>query len=140
MKKIFIPLIASMFFFSTCAKEDENDPENASVSLSDNATTFSVTVSSGKYHLDGSSNPSLKLKRGYVYYFDATDSTTSNHPLLLSSSSSGGNTSGEYTNGVTNSQTTNGTMTFQVPSDAPSTLYYVCAYHSGMGGEITISD
>ena len=139
MKKIIIPLI-SMFFFSTCAKEEENDPDNASVSLSENATTFSVTVSSGKYYLDGSSNPSLKLKRDYVYYFDATDSTTSNHPLLLSSSSSGGNTGGEYTNGVTNSQTTNGTLTFQVPSDAPSTLYYVCAYHSGMGGEITISD
>ena len=129
-----------MFFFSTCAKEDENDPENASVSLSDNATTFSVTVSSGKYYLDGSSNPSLKLKRGYVYYFDATDSFTNGHPLLLSTNSSGGNTSGEYTNGVTNSQTENGTLTFQVPSDAPSTLYYVCGNHSGMGGEITISD
>ena len=129
-----------MILFSNCAKEDENDPENASVSLSDNATSFTVTVSSGKYYLDGSSNPSLKLKRGYVYYFDATDSTTSSHPLLLSSSSSGGNSGGEYTNGVTKSQTTNGTLTFQVPSDAPSTLYYVCAYHSGMGGEITISD
>ena len=140
MKKIIIPLIASIFFFSACAKEDENDPENASVNLSDNATTFSVTVSSGKYHLDGSSNPSLKLKRGYVYYFDATDSSTSSHPLLLSSSSGGGNTSGEYTSGVTNSQTTNGTLTFQVPSDAPSTLYYVCGNHSGMGGDITISD
>ena len=140
MKKLIIPLIISIFFFSTCAIEEENDPEKSSVSLTDNATTFSVTVSSGKYYLNGSSNPSLKLKRDYVYYFDATDSTTSNHPLLLSTSSSGGNTSGEYTNGVTNSQTTNGTLTFQVPSDAPSTLYYLCAYHSGMGGEITISD
>ena len=139
MKQIIIPLTASTFFFSTCAKEDENDPENSSVSLSDNATTFSVTVSSGIYHLDGSSNPSLKLKRGYVYYFDATDSTTSSHPLLLSTSSSGGNTSGEYTNGVSNSQTENGTLTFQVPSDAPSTLYYVCGNHSGMGGESNIS-
>ena len=66
MKKKFIPVIASMFFFSTCAKEDENDPDNDSVSLSDNETTFSVTVSSGKYYLDGLSNPSLKLRRGYV--------------------------------------------------------------------------
>ena len=140
MKKLIFLLIASIFFFSTCAKEDENDPDNALVSLSDNATTFSVTVSSGKYHLDGSSNPSLKLKRGYVYYFDATDNSSNTHPLLLSSSSSGGNTSGEYTNGVTNSQTENGTLTFQVPSDAPSTLYYVCKNHSGMGGEIEIID
>ncbi len=50
-----------MFFISTCAKEEENDPDMASVSLIDNATIFSVTVSTGKYHLDGSSNPSLKL-------------------------------------------------------------------------------
>ena len=140
MKKLIISILITLFFFSNCAKEDENDPENASVSLSDNATTFSVTVSSGKYYLDGSSSPSLKLKRGYVYYFDATDSSTNTHPLLLSSSSSGGNTGGEYTNGVTNSQTENGTLTFLVPSDAPLTLYYVCAYHDGMGGEITISD
>ena len=126
--------------FSNCAKEEENDPENASVSLSDNATTFSVTVSSGKYNLDGSSNPSLKLKRGYVYYFDATESSTNTHPLLLSTNSSGGNTSGEYTNGITNSQTTDGILTFQVPSAAPSTMYYVCVNHSGMGGDITISD
>ena len=140
MKKLTIFLFITLFFFSNCAKEEENDPEMASVSLSYNATTFSVTVSSGKYYLDGSSNPSLKLKRGNIYYFNATDSTTSSHPLLLSSSSGGGSTSGEYTNGVTNSQTTNGTLTFQVPSDAPSTLYYVCAYHSGMGGDITISD
>ena len=140
MKKLTISFFITLFFFSNCAKEDENDPDNASVSLSDNATTFSVTVSSGKYHLDGTSNPSLKLKRGYVYYFDATDSSTNTHPFLLSTDSSGGNTSGEYTNGVTNSQTANGTLTFQVPSDAPSTLYYVCKNHSGMGGEITISD
>ena len=140
MKKLTISFFITLFFFSNCAKEDENDPENASVSLSDNATTFSVTVSSGKYYLDGSSNPSLKLKRGYVYYFDATDSSTNNHPLLLSTKSSGGDSNGEYTNGVTNSQTTDGILTFQVPSDAPSTLYYVCKYHIGMGGEITISD
>ena len=99
MKKIIIPLLITLLFFSNCAKEEENDPDMASVSLSDNATTFSVTVSSGKYYLDGSSNPSLKLKRDYVYYFDATESSTNGHPLLLSSSSSGGNTGGEYTNG-----------------------------------------
>ena len=84
MKKIIIYLVFAVYFFSNCAKEEENDPDNASVSPSDNATTFSVTVNSGKYYLDKSSNPSLKLKRGYVYYFDATDSSTNSHPLLLS--------------------------------------------------------
>ena len=122
---------------------DEEYPEDEIVNaedVEDVAEEEEEEVPMGKYHLDGSSNPSLKLKRGYVYYFDATDSSTNTHPLLLSTSSSGGNTNGEYTNGVTNSQTENGTLTFQVPSDAPSTLYYVCGNHSGMGGEINISD
>ena len=122
---------------------DEEYPEDEIVNaedVEDVAEEEEEEVPMGKYHLDGSSNPSLKLKRGYVYYFDANDSSTNTHPLLLSTSSSGGNTNGEYTNGVTNSQTENGTLTFQVPSDAPSTLYYVCGNHSGMGGEITISD
>ena len=49
MKKIIIYLVFAVYFFSNCAKEEENDPDMASVSLSDNATTFTVTISSGKY-------------------------------------------------------------------------------------------
>ena len=54
MKQIIIFLVVTIFFFSNCAIEEENDPDKASVSLSDNATTFSVTVISGKYQMDGS--------------------------------------------------------------------------------------
>ena len=81
---------------------------------------------------------SLTLKKGYTYYFDATDSTTNNHPLFIGTISTGGSYTYEYTSGVTKSRTTTETLTFIVPSDSPSTLYYNCGNHVAMGGTITI--
>ena len=52
--------------------------------------------------------------------------------------STGGSYSYEYASGVTNSRTTTETLTFIVPSDSPSTLYYNCGNHVAMGGTITI--
>ena len=43
---------------------------------------------------------------------------------------------GEYTTGVTNPGTA--TVTFVVPVGAPSTLYYYCSAHNGMGGQINV--
>jgi len=82
---------------------------------------------------------SLNLKKGYTYYFDSTDSTTNNHPLFIGTTSSGGSYTYEYTSGVTNSRTTNDTLTFVVPSESPSKLYYNCGNHVSMGGSITIN-
>ena len=103
----------------------------------DNGTTFKVTVSGGKYYLDGTQTKSLNLKKGYTYYFDSSDSSTNSHPFYIGTTSGGGNYTGEYTSGVTSSRTTTGTLTFIVPSDSPTTLYYNCGNHSGMGGTIT---
>jgi len=104
----------------------------------DNGTTFKVTVSGGKYYLDGTQTKSLNLKKGYTYYFDSSDSSTNSHPFFIDTSSGGGNYNGEYTSGVTNSRTTTGTLTFVIPSESPTTLYYNCGIHSGMGGTITV--
>ena len=53
----------------------------------------------------------------------------------LSTTSDGSQVSGtEYTTGVTRDIY----ITFAVPSDAPSTLYYYCGNYSGMGGTINI--
>jgi len=43
-----------------------------------------------------------------------------------------------YTDNVTNPGTQSGTITWTVQMDAPSTLYYVCQYHSAMAGTINI--
>jgi len=80
----------------------------------------------------------LTLKKGYTYFFDSTDSTTNSHPLFIGTISTGGSYTYEYTSGVTKSRTTTETLTFIVPSDSPSTLYYNCGNHAAMGGTITI--
>ena len=43
-----------------------------------------------------------------------------------------------FPHGVTNNEATTGTIRFEVPLDAPNTLYYQCAAHSGMAGTMNI--
>lgn len=40
--------------------------------------------------------------------------------------------------GSTNNGTTNGTIAFTVPMDAPSTLYYICQFHHAMSGTLSV--
>ena len=141
----YLVIILSIFLFSltiiSCgAKDNTSDKTSTESSIySDNGTTYTVTVNSSKYYIDGIQIKSLILKKGYTYYFDSTDSTTNNHPLFIGTTFSGGSYTYEYTSGVTNSRTTNDTLTFVVPSDSPSTLYYNCGNHVSMGGSITIN-
>ena len=147
MKKLFI-LTISVLFISSCANSDYDDDDSYSSpssgnnsdtsNISDNATTFTVTVNNGKYYLDGISTKSINLKKGNTYYFDLSHSSTNSHPFFISTSSNGGNYNDEYTSGITNSRETTGTLTFVIQSNLSSNLYYNCGAHSGMGGLITI--
>ena len=147
MKKLYM-LTISVLFITSCANSDYDDDDSYSSpssgknsdtsNISDNATTFTVTVSNGKYYLDGTSTKSINLKKGNTYYFDLSHSSTNSHPFFISTSSSGGNYNDEYTSGITNSRETTGTLTFVIPSNLSSNLYYNCGAHSGMGGLITI--
>ena len=143
MNRILHILLVSLFSFTiiSCGtKDNATDSTNTeSSSYSDNGTTFTITVNSSKYYIDGIQTKSLILKRGYTYYFDSTDSTTNNHPLFIRTTSSGGSYNYEYTFGATNSRATNDTLTFVLPSESPSTLYYNCGNHVSMGGSITIN-
>ena len=104
-------------------------------------TAFVVTVvNSGgnKFAINGVTAPTLQLVRGTTYTFDLSDSSVSGHPLAFKS----GNNS--YTDGVTSSGTpgqSGASVTFAVPSDAPSIgLRYYCTVHgNGMGNTITTS-
>ena len=79
-------------------------------------------------------DPILTLERGKTYEFDVS---SPGHPFWIKTEQING-TSDAYSQGITNNGTSNGKLTFTVPSDAPSTLYYNCQIHSGMTGVINI--
>jgi hypothetical protein len=97
--------------------------------------TFNVTNSgSSAYIIDGLSNPTLTLTRGLTYEFLIN---ALNHPFWIKTSATTG-TGDTYNEGVVNNGITDGTITFTVPLDAPNTLFYICQFHSSMGGTINI--
>jgi len=99
--------------------------------------SFSVTNSGASdYVIDGSNDPTLNLLRGFTYKFNVS---ATGHPFWIKTSSVTG-TGSAYSNGVTNNGIDSGTITFAVPYDAPSTLYYICQFHSVMAGTINITD
>lgn len=100
-------------------------------------TTFTVAAITGAYVVNGTNNPQLSMYRGQTYIFNIS---ASGHPLFIQTTSSPYNSANVYSQGVTGNGTENGTLTFAVPLDAPSTLYYVCQYHSSMGNQINITD
>ena len=116
------------------------------VSLNDGSAetvTYTVTVSGGKFYIDGVQQDTLTFKKGSTYKFDLSDNTLTPHPLRLSTTSDGTHGGGsEYTTGVTTNGYAGNTGAYiqiTVASDAPSTLYYYCANHSGMGGQINVT-
>jgi hypothetical protein len=98
--------------------------------------TFSVSnIGASSYAINGSSNPTLNLIRGGSYLFNIS---ASGHPFFIKTSASTGSGS-QYSSGVSGNGTSSGSIIFNVPSNAPSTLYYVCQFHSSMIGTISIS-
>lgn len=81
-------------------------------------------------------NPKFTFKRGKKYTFAVN---SPGHPFLINTSNTTG-TSNTYNDGVTNNGTTNGTISFTVPQNAPNILWYNCEFHSPMAGSISIID
>lgn len=75
-------------------------------------------------------DPEIFLRRGETYEFNNISGA---HPFEIRVSSGGS----AYSTGVTNNGTV-GVVTFKVPMSAPSTLYYQCTAHAGMGNNINI--
>lgn len=97
--------------------------------------TYSVVNSgSSSYTIAGSTNPTLTLIKGFTYYFNVS---ATGHPFWIKTSAVTG-TGSSYSSGVTNNGVDSGTVAFTVPFDAPSTLYYICQFHGGMVGTITV--
>lgn len=86
--------------------------------------------------LDGpTNNPDLYVFRGQLYQFDKPIiGGAAGHPFQLEDSSGA-----VYTGGVSRSQPiTAGTLAWEVPLDAPTTLYYQCTAHPSMRGTIHV--
>ena len=81
-------------------------------------------------------DPILTLERGKTYEFDIS---SPGHPFWIKTEQING-TSNSYSEGIMNNGASNGILTFTVPSDAPSKLYYICQIHNGMTGVINIVD
>jgi len=99
--------------------------------------TFTITVSGGKYLIDGVSAPALTLYKGWTYTFDVSDSSNSAHPLRFYAGSS------QYSTGVTvtGSQGNAGAkVQIVIPESQPANFQYYCTNHSGMGNTITVKD
>lgn len=75
-------------------------------------------------------DPVLYLARGRVYEFV----NNTGHPFEIRVSNGGS----AYNNGVVNNGASSGIIRFEVPFNAPNTLYYQCTSHSGMGNVINI--
>ncbi len=89
----------------------------------------------GPGDLSGDTDPDLQLIRGQKYIFK---NRSGGHPFRIQSTVNG-STGTAYNDGVTNNDAGNGAdLTFDVPYDAPSVLYYQCTAHANMGGVIYI--
>lgn len=77
-------------------------------------------------------DPVLYLRRGETYVF--TNNSGGSHPFEIRVSNGGA----AYSTGVTNNAAPTGDIIFSVPMSAPSTLYYQCTVHGGMGNTINI--
>ena len=77
-------------------------------------------------------DPILYLARGRVYEF--VNNSGGGHPFEIRTSNGGA----AYSNGVTNNAAASGVIRFEVPFNAPNTLYYQCTNHSGMGATIFV--
>ena len=105
---------------------------------------------SSKYTVDGNAQEDMYLARGTSFFINQDDSTNDGHPLVVSTSTPSPT---PYTSGLVylldnvvtsqadyiNTTNFNGATTRRIrvtlPQGSP-TLYYVCNYHTGMGGNI----
>ncbi len=79
-------------------------------------------------------DPTLHLIRGQQYKFT---NEMGMHPFRIQSTPNG-SAGTAYSDGITNNDVSQGTLTWNVQFDSPSVLYYQCTAHASMGGKIYI--
>ena len=125
---------------ATFATGNENIEAGANPVIYNGGKTFKVTVvnvgGSNKYFIDGRQQYGLNLvKDRALFTFDQSDSSNSGHPLRFYLDE--GRTIPFTTNVQTVGTPGNAGAYTQifVANDGPTTLYYQCSVHAGMGGK-----
>lgn len=114
---------------------DEEDAVNYEY-LDLDPVVYTVTVSGGKFYIDGVETPSLSGLEGEVYKFDQSDASNASHPLRIYSDA---DKTTEVVARVVAVGTpgTAGAYTEYIPGVAGE-FSYQCQSHAGMGGEIVV--
>ena len=110
---------------------------SAQFTVTNNGSSDFVFNGDGFIGANGAANPQndpiLYLKRGHTYEFVLNQGGS--HPFQIRVSNGGS----AYNFGITNNGGSSGSLIFNVPMNAPTTLYYQCTSHSGMGNVINIA-
>tara|TARA_B100001057_G_scaffold32370_1_gene29387 strand:+ start:3453 stop:4961 length:1509 start_codon:yes stop_codon:yes gene_type:complete len=104
----------------------------ATFTLTANGASDYVFAADSRFFPTSANDPVLYLRRGDTYTF--VNNSGGSHPFQIRQSNGGS----AYNTGVTNNGASSGNIVFTVPMSAPSTLYYQCTNHSGMGNTINI--
>ena len=121
------PTVGDVLYYNGTSWIKQNGPI-IRWSLTNSGNVDYVLTGPGFYA--STNDPVLYLHRGTTYIFSNTAHAT--HPLEIRVAAAGA----AYTNGISGAGTD--TITFTVPMDAPSTLYYQCTAHGVMGNTINI--
>lgn len=120
---------------------DEGDFTNAGFHNQEVKTVSVPNGISGGFTIDGQSKPNLTLERGKTYRFDTSDSSLSSHPIAFGDTTEISSSTSVYgTLFFVTSGTAGSYYLLEVTDEMPSTFYYFCDTHSGMGGSVTISN
>jgi len=105
--------------------------------------TLSAGVGNTSYGLSGPGivgtayDPTIYLTRGQQYKFT---NPIGAHPFQIQTVAGSAGVANTYYDGVDGNGVTSGTLTFNVPFNAPAVLYYQCTAHANMGGTIYLTD
>ena len=99
-----------------------------------NSSNYEISGDDFNGTLNGS-DPSISVNVGDTLIFNVN---SPGHPFYLIINSNGGFTSSNLVNNISNNGAETGTISW-TPNEA-GIYYYICIYHSGMMGTVTVTE
>ena len=112
------------FDIGTNKIQSATDGSNTAITVTNNGSSY--------YIFDGVNQPTLTFVVGNTYVFTMSSGVMSSHPFRIGTSANGD----VITDGVTVTSTS---LTIVVSASTPTSLFYFCTSHSGMGSSISVN-